>query len=1175
MAEIAAVGWAISTLGWFASPLATRLVNDGLALLGLDESEKLRDLEARLLPQLALMREQAERIPPEQRDRVKLWANSLRDAFYEAEDILDIADYHRLHNQVNCQSGAKSVLGRAKHVISGKARKLKKVLKKLEKLIEQGPQFFTPLASINSNGNDASNSANNMNGLVTTSRALTHIIFGRDEERDEIIRLLHDTAGDFEPSSSNSKCYSVIGIYGIAGSGKTTLAQHVCNHERNGNYFNPIMWIHVSQSFSVEKIYQKMLEAASVEPSPAFNNLDTLQKKLVDELEGKRFFLVLDDIWAVKHESVQFKLDQLLSPLADGKEGSMVLVTTRFKEAAADVGVQNPMKIPDLKEMDFFNLFMHYALNGATLDAKELDTFQTIGKQITKKLKGSPLAARVVGARLRKKLEATFWRRVEDQVMLPDTMGALWWSYQHLNEQVRRCFAYCSMFPQGYMFKRDELVDLWIAEGFIKTTNPDVQLEHVADDYFNELVSCSFLQTGKYFYGSQNEWFTIHDLLHELVVMVAGNDCFRVEGGETKEFPSEVRHLYVCSKDHVKVTEQICKLEKLRTLIFVTNIGGQGIPIEEIEGMLTNLKKLRVVQVVVEGYMATIPTCICDLKHLRFLRIHNPLSMKVHLPKNLGSLYHLQILELHGSGVLEFSNVKNMSHLISLRSIRYSGFSFANSDVSGFPGLGELKSLRELSDFRVSKEKGYELQQLKGINNLRGRLRISGLDCVESKEVAREARLCDKKHLTGLSLEWSRASVGQQILSPDLQVEILEGLCPPSQLTDLQISGYCGRTCPSWLSQNQNALLSSLQYLELCRCDNLEALPEIGELLIHLGHLKLVSLPKLEKLPRLPGSLKNLDIQRCESLVITCYEDVDMIRSLFIRQVSQDTSLNIALRPEEIDKFADEQPDRFATILSNIFGRGCGNLLPSLLRGHIREEEYSRFMFPASMDRIVISYSAITDTVLHDSLRASTSLFSLNLRGLPFFIGIPSEVMKSLHMLSDLSIDECFQFKHLQGLNCLSRLQHLRITKCPNLETLGEADKARILYGIATDSIPLVPQLLSGESCSSLWILRIDESEELEEENIMELFHSLTSLEFSSCNWNRLPANLANLTSLEHLHLDYCRSIRSLPPLPACLQTFELTDCDPSFMKSCQKPGDPNWNVIAHIPSRRFVDTQN
>ncbi|RLM64271.1 hypothetical protein C2845_PM16G01070 [Panicum miliaceum] len=118
---------------------------------------------------------------------------------------------------------------------------------------------------------------------------------------------------------------------------------------------------------------------------------------------------------------------------------------------------------------------------------------------------------------------------------------------------------------------------------------------------------------------------------------------------------------------------------------------------------------------------------------------------------------------------------------------------------------------------------------------------------------------------------------------------------------------------------------------------------------------------------------------------------------------------------------------------------------------------------------------------------------SLNVRGLPYLTGIPPEVMESLHILSDLSIDECLQFKHLQDLNRLSRLQHLRITN-PNLATLEEADKLRILHGIATDSIAVVPQLLSGEGCSSLSILRTDESEEPEEEIILEKFHSLTSL---------------------------------------------------------------------------------
>jgi hypothetical protein len=165
---------------------------------------------------------------------------------------------------------------------------------------------------------------------------------------------------------------------------------------------------------------------------------------------------------------------------------------------------------------------------------------------------------------------------------------------------------------------------------------------------------------------------------------------------------------------------------------------------------------------------------------------------------------------------------------------------------------------------------------------------------------------------------------------------------------------------PTWLSQNQNDLVHSLQYLELCHCDNLKKLPEIGELFIHLSHLKLVSLPKLEKLPRLPDSLKTLDIQRCKALVVTCGEDVDMIRSLFIQRASQiEQSLNIAVHPEEINKFADKQPDRFATILSDIFGR-CGALLPRLLRGHIRVEDYTRFMLPASVGRIIISYCAIT-----------------------------------------------------------------------------------------------------------------------------------------------------------------------------------------------------------------------
>uniref|UniRef100_A0A0D3FRY2 Rx N-terminal domain-containing protein n=1 Tax=Oryza barthii TaxID=65489 RepID=A0A0D3FRY2_9ORYZ len=68
------------------------------------KSDKLRDLESRILPRLALLLEHAVRIPPEQeqiRADMEQWACRLRSAFYDVEDILDVADYNRLENKAN------------------------------------------------------------------------------------------------------------------------------------------------------------------------------------------------------------------------------------------------------------------------------------------------------------------------------------------------------------------------------------------------------------------------------------------------------------------------------------------------------------------------------------------------------------------------------------------------------------------------------------------------------------------------------------------------------------------------------------------------------------------------------------------------------------------------------------------------------------------------------------------------------------------------------------------------------------------------------------------------------------------------------------------------------------------------------------------------------------------
>ncbi|CAL5054166.1 unnamed protein product [Urochloa decumbens] len=192
---VAGVGWGISTVGWVMSPIPTKVLQEGFALLGFDESEKLQDLEARVLPRLALMLERAERIPPERRVRVEQWAARLRSAIYDAEDVVDAADYHQLEKKAIPQSSIQLGIGRVHHIVKLKGTKLRRISEKLEKIILEGSQFLPELTGSIDNRYDARNPINQAIKGITTSSALSDVIFGRDSERGEIVRFLHEAPG--------------------------------------------------------------------------------------------------------------------------------------------------------------------------------------------------------------------------------------------------------------------------------------------------------------------------------------------------------------------------------------------------------------------------------------------------------------------------------------------------------------------------------------------------------------------------------------------------------------------------------------------------------------------------------------------------------------------------------------------------------------------------------------------------------------------------------------------------------------------------------------------------------------------------------------------------------------------------------------------------------------------
>ena len=117
---------------------------------------------------------------------------------------------------------------------------------------------------------------------------------------------------------------SFICIVGIGGLGKTTLPQDVYNDKNVNDYFELKMWVCVSNDFDVKIFFVKIIESAT-KRKPENREMDPLQKKLREQLDQKKYLLILDDVWN-ENEERWYNLKRLLM---GGARGSKVVITTR------------------------------------------------------------------------------------------------------------------------------------------------------------------------------------------------------------------------------------------------------------------------------------------------------------------------------------------------------------------------------------------------------------------------------------------------------------------------------------------------------------------------------------------------------------------------------------------------------------------------------------------------------------------------------------------------------------------------------------------------------------------------------------------------------------------------------------------------------------------------------
>ncbi|XP_008384580.2 putative disease resistance RPP13-like protein 1 [Malus domestica] len=1016
---------------------------------------------------------------------VKLWLDDLRDLAYAVEDMLDKFAAQMLKRMIEgCDQASTSNKVRRSFYKAQLSfdmnSEMKKITERLQDISERKDKFGLK---------DTGASAMESRSLQSSGVLDEKLVVGRDGDKGEIIELL---SRKYEQVGALN--FGVVAIVGMPGVGKTTLAQLVFNHKDDAmKEFEPKVWVSVSDDFNVVRVTKAILESITSGPVKV-EEFSKMQHDLSEQLRGKKFLIVLDDIWNKGDYDLYDLWTRLQSPFGVGAGGSKIIVTTRDVNVAKIMGAAGVHNLECMADDDCFKIFERHAF-GEINDGKPVNS-ELIRTKIVEKCRGLPFAARTLGGLLRCKekdewgeiLNNKLWNIADKSDILP----VLKLSYHCLPSNLKRCFAYCSILPNDYEFGEKQLVLLWMAEGLIQQKpEHNKQMEDLGRDYFRELLSRSLFQKS----SKNNSRYVMHDLVNDLAQWAAGEICFRLDDKQGDNLQPtcfrRARHSsFIAGQfDGVMRFEDFPKVERLRTFLPLSLSDSRGwskyLSHKVLFELLPQLQYLRVLSL--NGYAITeLPESISDLRLLHYLDLSY--TDIISLPKSTSTLYNLQTLILEGCSKLK-SLPANMSNLINLRHLNNS---VAYSLEGMPPQLGKLVNLQSLSNFVVSDDSGQSrIREIEFLLHLCGTLCISRLENVIEVEDARRTNLKCKEGIDSLVLEWSHSSDTREMESA-----VLDMLQPHTKLKELTIKSYDGNEFSSWVGV---PLFSNMVLVRLEECNNCLLLPPLGQ----LPHLK---------------ELYIRGMNAVESVGAEFYGECILPFPLLETLEFVDMQHWKEWLPFQLDHISGTFP-----CLKTLFVKKCSKLggkLPENLNSLTKLE-------------IVKCEELVVSIANYKQLR------QLNIDGCKVFVHTAAKV--EFELLESLCLSNISELLSLQTGELfkkgLTKVRDLKINGCEELMS-SLKNEGRLLQQLTSlgrleieDNSPLVEEL--GK-----------EAEELLQLQILEC--KLECLELNKCeNLLKLPEGLNQLSSLQELCIHRCSLLVSFPDigLPPSLKNIKITEC--------------------------------
>ncbi|KAA8521156.1 hypothetical protein F0562_011839 [Nyssa sinensis] len=388
----------------------------------------------------------------------------------------------------------------------------------------------------------------------------------------------------------------VIGIYGMGGVGKTTMAEVVREQVKKDKHFDEVTWAVVSQNLDVRKIQGDIARGLNLNLDKAEDEVGRAGHLCNRLTDGRKKLIILDDVWE------KLNLKQIIGiPSMDSVKGCKILLTSRSHDVCDKNNCRDPFLLGVLSEEEAWDLFKKEV--GNLVDNAQI---QPVAKQVCEQCGRLPLAIRVVGAALKNKnkpawddaLEQLRNSTPEDIVGIdPKAFSSLEWSYNRLeHEDAKSCFLLCSLFPEDAEILIDDLARYAMVMGLLKHADTLEKANNRVRCLVETLKYSCLLLGGRSYYGSyEEEAVRMHDIIRDVAIKIASRDenAFLVKTGgrrlpETSSF--ECKRAISLTSNEIEELPDISIIMELKKLE-ILSLGGPDVKVLPLD--IRNFSLLR------------------------------------------------------------------------------------------------------------------------------------------------------------------------------------------------------------------------------------------------------------------------------------------------------------------------------------------------------------------------------------------------------------------------------------------------------------------------------------------------------------------------------------------------------------------------------------------------------